>query len=308
MYKVAVVVPVRTDVEALYIYKLCSKYQIDTFVPLYDNNFATPKNAYNINGIALLCPNAKVATASKIYLMNVDANKLINSYDKIILVECDGPYFKEKIKDKSKIIYIDHHRPGDPGYNRPPEEFWIGSSIGQFVQILCTYYKNVPTISCDFHCDNNIWYPTSSELLYVAAADHCLIHAYQGRCPSVYPAELLKFRVKHKARHNKTSKENIMKAISYALSLINKHYDASKGYADLTGYPNLEELNEAAAISGITVLCKVTAKGHGSKIIIYSPDSEKIRDFMNNKIYPNIIDIYGDPIRGFAGGWIKNDE
>lgn len=31
------------------------------------------------------------------------------------------------------VVRIDHHRPGDPGYGRPPEGFLAASSIGQVV-------------------------------------------------------------------------------------------------------------------------------------------------------------------------------
>src|SRR5690606_25622302 len=32
-----------------------------------------------------------------------------------------------------RVVVIDHHRPGDPGYGRPPEEFLAASSIGQVI-------------------------------------------------------------------------------------------------------------------------------------------------------------------------------
>src|SRR5690606_16634612 len=35
-------------------------------------------------------------------------------------------------------VRIDHHRPGDPGYGRPPAEFLSASSIGQVVWILAS--------------------------------------------------------------------------------------------------------------------------------------------------------------------------
>lgn len=44
------------------------------------------------------------------------------------LVECDLP-----IPDGAEKVVIDHHRPGDPGYGRPPSEFLEASSIGQVI-------------------------------------------------------------------------------------------------------------------------------------------------------------------------------
>src|SRR5690606_3150380 len=33
-------------------------------------------------------------------------------------------------------VRIDHHRPGDPGYGRPPSEFLSASSLGQVITAL----------------------------------------------------------------------------------------------------------------------------------------------------------------------------
>ena len=32
---------------------------------------------------------------------------------------------------KETLHFVDHHYPGDPGYGRPPAEFWEASSLGQ---------------------------------------------------------------------------------------------------------------------------------------------------------------------------------
>lgn len=45
----------------------------------------------------------------------------------VYAVECDGPAIPPD------AIRIDHHRPGDPGYGRPPAEFLPASSIGQVI-------------------------------------------------------------------------------------------------------------------------------------------------------------------------------
>lgn len=45
----------------------------------------------------------------------------------VYAVECDGPAIP------ADAIRIDHHRPGDPGYGRPPSEFLSASSIGQVI-------------------------------------------------------------------------------------------------------------------------------------------------------------------------------
>src|SRR5690606_11255740 len=47
------------------------------------------------------------------------------------LVECDVP-----TPAGAQRVIIDHHRPGDPGFGRPPAEFMSASSIGQVLAIL----------------------------------------------------------------------------------------------------------------------------------------------------------------------------
>lgn len=49
----------------------------------------------------------------------------------VVLVECDV-----EIPGGVGVARVDHHRPGDPGYGRAPEEFMPASSIGQAVQLL----------------------------------------------------------------------------------------------------------------------------------------------------------------------------
>src|SRR5690606_36652810 len=45
----------------------------------------------------------------------------------VYAVECGGPAIP------AGAVAIDHHRPGDPGYGRPPAEFLAASSIGQVI-------------------------------------------------------------------------------------------------------------------------------------------------------------------------------
>jgi hypothetical protein len=51
-----------------------------------------------------------------------------------IWVESDHDHavFPDEVTERR----IDHHRPGDPGYGRPPAEFLSASSIGQVLEVL----------------------------------------------------------------------------------------------------------------------------------------------------------------------------
>src|SRR5690606_30679244 len=65
-----------------------------------------------------------------------DAERVENWY----LVECTVP-----VPDKASVQRIDHHRPGDHGYGRPPAEFLTASSIGQVISVLlAAYYRQRP--------------------------------------------------------------------------------------------------------------------------------------------------------------------
>src|SRR5690606_8316720 len=65
-----------------------------------------------------------------------DAERVENWY----LVECTVP-----VPDKASVQRIDHHRPGDHGYGRPPAEFLAASSIGQVISVLlAAYYRQRP--------------------------------------------------------------------------------------------------------------------------------------------------------------------
>jgi len=145
-------------------------------------------------------------------------------------VECDGPAIPPD------AVVIDHHRPGDPGYGRPPEEFLPASSIGQVIAELARQ-ENLPAVwrckgqgleSAPIGCVK--WNPYGpywhvgitpadasrrlswGELLFAhslvlpndivltAAADHCLGAAYRGECPGVDPDALMRWRAESRAR------------------------------------------------------------------------------------------------------------
>lgn len=57
----------------------------------------------------------------------------IGSETEVLLVECaPAPGLLEAASARS-VTAIDHHRPGDPGYGRPPAEFLPASSLGQLI-------------------------------------------------------------------------------------------------------------------------------------------------------------------------------
>lgn len=54
----------------------------------------------------------------------------LNGYGAIYAVECSWEHVDGETGD---VQHLDHHRPGDPGYGRPPAEFLPASSVGQVI-------------------------------------------------------------------------------------------------------------------------------------------------------------------------------
>lgn len=142
----------------------------------------------------------------------------------ILAVECDGPAIPDA------ATRIDHHRPGDPGYDRPPSEFLSASSIGQVISelarldLLPDYWPVLRRCGMPpanpfrwvnsgqgfsdrggTHCGWAVCLPDVSDgppdcaalvpedLVVIAAADHCLAAAYRGECPGVDPDPQMEF-------------------------------------------------------------------------------------------------------------------
>lgn len=211
------------------------------------------------------------------------------------------------------VVVCDHHRPGDPGFGRPPEEFLAASSLGQVLALLGQE-------------------PTREQRL-MAAADHCLEPAYRGRCPGVDPDEMMRWRVQTRAAFQKRTPEEVLVDVEAArkrlrdakvapfrvvVDLLSEsdriHYEQLAeancdefhgGYAvvaDLRGQ-DVPELPEAAAREGIPFLATVKDKDGREKVVLQAAGPELIRRFLSGEVIPGLKDIYGDPARGFAGGY-----
>lgn len=140
------------------------------------------------------------------------------------LVECAWAGVGSVPKAHGRVVQIDHHRPGDVGFGRPPAEFLQASSLGQVVAelarlgVLPKEWKRThqPQPGTPDGCflngiDRTTWMVREAEsvggravyipagIALIAAADHCLGAAYKGECPGVAPADLLEFRIHQRA-------------------------------------------------------------------------------------------------------------
>lgn len=206
------------------------------------------------------------------------------------------------------VTVIDHHRPGDPGYGKLPEDYLQGSSLGQILSLLGL--------------------EPSEEQRMIAAADHCLEAAYRGKCPGVDSRRLMLWRARSRAAFQKRDLESVFRDIEDAkmkllratqkvcprcgslgctggcgCGIVTNWCDYQ--FADLRGYEDIPELPEAAAQLGIPFMSVVTDKDGRRKIVLMSAPPELVESFLRGELTQGLSNFYGDPARGFAGGYLR---
>lgn len=282
----------------------------------------------------------------------------------VYAVECGFVADESSAANIKSIVTIDHHRPGDPGYGRPPAEFLTASSIGQVIAALGqvsdypSHWARVAVTrhphwcgAISRHGDHWVVRTTSvdrdpdadddrsataviipDDVVLDAAADHCLGAAYRGMCPGVEPDDLMEWRVASRAAYQGRSAADILADIDRARIALRAadHVALSPGFdrhdiclacrymslthnycecpraADMRGQ-HVPELPEAAARDGICFIADVLPGRDGrTKIVCQVGTPDEITAFMRQWAPHNgLIDIYGDPARGFAGGYIR---
>lgn len=270
-------------------------------------------------------------------------------------------------------VRIDHHRPGDPGYGCPPEEFMSASSLGQVISELARtgalrravldeiirwmtdnrgllppeeYNKTLNTqwfwtrqnmpdpnpyasygtiargvswlydgYAVAVHRTDIYFEPwvalIPSPLILAAAADHCLAAAYRGECPGVDPDVLLDWRIKTRAAFQGRSEQELRADVQEAQDILedapNERLAHAIYVADMRGYGHIPELPEAAMLEDVAYITLVADRDGRQKVVLGGhTDPETVRAFMD-KWAPaqGLVDIYGDPVRGFAGGYLE---
>lgn len=202
---------------------------------------------------------------------------------RVVTVECGVQGLKAHVS-------VDHHNPGDVGFGFGPEKFWEGSSLGQ----ICELLEVEPTI----------------EQRIAAAADHCLNHAYQGKCPGIDPSALRAWRVKSRSAYQGVEPEVVEKAVAEAIETIKglpKVEIGGREVANSVAMGSFPEAPEACAITGIPLMYSLPDKATGrTKVGLLGADADTIRVWMDEigtKI--PVEDIYGSPERGYAGAYLK---
>jgi len=199
-----------------------------------------------------------------------------------VFVEC-------RVEGRPQGVVVDHHQAGDPGHGRPAADFWMGSSLGQVMTLL----------GAD---------PSDDDLI-IAAADHCLSHAYKGKCPGVSPDRLRAWRVASKAGFQGVSAEMIAGDIDAAIDILRTLPQTlinGQGVA-VIGDREIKEAPEGAAILGVAIMYKLFDKrAQRMKVGILGGEPGTIEEWMKVMApAEGLTGIYGSPERGYAGGYIE---
>lgn len=223
-----------------------------------------PRTAYDANGVLKAPPAGRKET-------------LLLPQSPAVFVECT-------VLGHDPVLRMDHHHPGDPGYAMPPERYLEGASIGQTLRLLEQE-------------------PTATQKI-IAAADHCLTAAYQGRCPGIDPGELLFLRASWRARTTGRSLMDVVDGIFHAAKLVRRHYDSEYGesvFLDPTAVP--PDLQEGAAYAGRPVRYREWFDRSQLKEMLKGAAPAHIERFMAEHRDLG-HEVYGNPYRGYAGAYI----
>lgn len=223
-----------------------------------------------------------------------EADPITRSDDElIILIECrpNGVNLDET------VVLIDHHHPGDPGWDASPNEYWRGSSLGQFMNLLEL--------------------PANRRQRALAAMDHCFAAALHGECPGAPRSVVLQIKIDEIARAHETSSwkvRRLIRAHRRRLSLCDsvsigpgramdyRETDLGEGYS-------LDVLTAqvAAALQERAVLLSHSDPGGRKKVTLTGLVAPAmVRAFVSRwGVERGLTDLYGVPERGYAGGYLR---
>lgn len=193
-----------------------------------------------------------------------------------VFVECT-------VQGHEPVMRVDHHHPGDPGYEKTAEAYLEGSSLGQVLRLLEMEANETQRL--------------------LAAADHCLTAAYQGICPGVDPGELLFQRAAWQAKMSGRTLSDVVDGIFHAAKQVHRHYDSESGEAlflDPTEVPL--DLAEGAAYAGKPVRYRQLLPGGEIKEMLKGAQLAHIERFLAEHRAAG-RKVYGNPHRGYAGAY-----
>lgn len=208
----------------------------------------------------------------------------------LVWLECRATEFV------TPFISIDHHNDGDFGFGMNAENYWEGSSIGQLHRLLIVNGAHPAVLDKLFGADRYL----------VAASDHCPAAAYKGQCPGVDAMELANYRAARNAAFLKMDIEEYIASLSVsmekAVSLPEMELGGEVYY--VASEP-IEFLNEVSLRLGIAVeyVMGGNARDPRTKVGLLGGSPALTAAWMKAK-EGVLVDIYGAPARGYAGGYL----
>lgn len=192
----------------------------------------------------------------------------------LIFVECE-------VLGLTCDVLVDHHRPGDPGYGRPPATYLESSSLGQtlkYLELEATEQQRI-----------------------IAAADHCPTQAYQGNCPGVSPQALLKWRTESRAARRGVTPAEMDANILTAKGILESAERIAVGDCTLPWVNDRKgEITEASARFNLPFTYAEPLNDGRTKMGIMGAKPSVIEFWMREC---GLTNVYGDPARGYAGGY-----
>lgn len=249
---------------------------------------------YATKGDKVVCPdNAYSAEPVMESMLSVMLGDKKDEDFKIVYVECA----ESILPTHFSYMIIDHHRPGDPGYELPPAKYWEASSLGQVYKLL------------DIE-------PTSKAHI-LAAMDHCFYAATRGECPGISVKNIIDIKLRTISINRKNGDKTFFKdkldffrkEISASENQIIgsqtvkdfRHYNLGVGYS-----VDLLIAQVAAAIDGYAALFRHRDREDQSEknTLTGNVRPETVEAFINQwGTSHGLVRIYGVPTRGFAGGY-----
>lgn len=251
------------------------------------------------------------------------------------LIEC-APVAEAAIR--SDVRVIDHHRPGDPGFGRSPAEFVAASSIGQVIAELRgwgvlgrDWRISMPMILCAAadHCLAAAYRGECPEvdpddLMEWRIASRA---AFQGRPAEAILADVEAVRVVLRDAKRVALIEGSVHCAGSRCGCGPQSYESGDEnsstrhgsgdcYCDCVGCSGIwaadmrgrkvPELPEASAREGVCFVADGLPDPDGRvKVVCQSGSRDQIRAFLETWApAQGLVDLYGDPARGFAGGYL----
>lgn len=254
------------------------------------------------------------------------ANEIDTHLNNIIFIECDVSG-----NNRRKGLSLDHHNFGDYGFKKSYKHFLEASSVGQLFKLILMYdYEKAIEIfdletqkkvsnQKKYYYENKNWKYDSKEktiiipnrIVEIAAIDHCLQYAYNGKCKGVDSKKLLNIRITSLAANFNVAYDDILENFEFISQLIK---DRREEIIDLThinlyiGYSlSYLIIREASLYNNIPVAVKTkNDKNCNGKIMFFSLSAIQVKDIIKKSTFGKYIlyDMFGVPVRGYAGGLI----